>query len=107
MPVVELRCGKCQAHFDALVGVVKDETPESCPSCGSQCLESVPVAGVPIGIMDRFREIPAGERESAVRHRKWLEENQHLRESGELNVKEAGPDEFRPFGNAPRARKFY
>lgn len=35
MPIYEYRCSSCTRKFSALIGVVADEKPVTCPRCGA------------------------------------------------------------------------
>ena len=39
MPIFEYTCNACSRNFSALVGVVADAAPPSCPKCGSTDLK--------------------------------------------------------------------
>jgi hypothetical protein len=106
MPLVVYRCGSCGAEVADIVGAhIADSTPATC-GCLAPDLKKVPGGGIAARGYD-YDNLDPLEREAVLAHRKWMEENHHLRDSGEITVSERGPDWARPFGNAPRARRYY
>ena len=108
MPLVVMQCENGHRWQDivggaTLAGAAKDPVCNQCGASGTRL-----VAGGHIQAKGYdYDNIDPLEHQAMMEHRQHLEENHHKRESGEWTVIENGPDRYRPFGNAPRPRKFF
>lgn len=102
MPIVTFDC-RCGHRYDDLVGMGHPDSP--CPKCGTLDRTAIPSKCAFKGDFGRPKD-PL--EEQALRENRRFQEELILsgaRDLGEFNVKEQGPDEYRPFGNDSLARK--
>lgn len=102
MPLVRYEC-KCGVQYDDLVGMGYESSP--CPQCGS--LDRKPLPSTCVFKGDFGRPKDPLEHQALMENRHFQEELilSGARDLGEFDVKEAGPDEYRPFGNDSLTRK--
>lgn len=108
MPLVAFRC-QCGHEYTDLLGLhVAGGEGTKCPMCASETPERLLGGmGVAFSNPDRMYEnLDPLTMQSVMAHRAHMEQYAAQRDSGEMNVKEAGPNWSRPFGNEIR-RKFY
>jgi hypothetical protein len=109
--LISLSCPSCGAKWQTITGshVSFDGTKCECGTVGEKQVS----AGSHLKGYDYDRILnpqtkdDALEKQAVLEHRAWMEKNEHLRDSGEVNVNESGPAWTRPFGNRERERKFY
>lgn len=110
MALVSLTC-ECGRKWSTITGPTVSFDDTKC-SCGKEGQKQVSGGSYLRGydydrILNPQTPEDALERQAVLEHRKWMEDNEHLRDSGEVNVSESGPNWTRPFGNEERERKFY
>lgn len=111
MPLLELKCRQCGHSYEALKSwSTADPSLSACPQCGSGDLETLPSGcGAIRGDRRdlRMEDIDPLEAEMHLENRRYIEANSEKVLSGELSIKEQGPEWSRPRLPDHLKRKYY
>jgi len=96
MPIYNFSCNTCEAEWDAMVGTIQDPDAKRCPECGSTHIHR----NWNCSLVDMvYTKIMSDEDKDNAEHVKRYYERPDVKakiRSGEIEIKEAGPSEYRP-----------
>lgn len=96
MSVYNFTCKKCQSEWEAIVGPINDPDSKRCPECKSTKI----VRNFSGSLADVVytKHLSDSERKSAIGIRDYYErpDVKEKLKTGEIQIQEAGPREFRP-----------